>query len=341
MELWWGEDDEDEQYVSLPAWADSTPDIKTEPGDPIGLKTVQYILMSQTQMNLSHFHTAGMSALGLEICPSVSDTMNNRYPINTTSMKFNITNNTNINSIRGHLVGTKFLHFVTNIGSSIVGLPEHENIWYKVLDKDVMSHEILRFYVDYNKIREYNLTLRQIASTILKDDCTWEVSPDFMGMIDVYLPSAYLDTWLARLDHIICGTNNILSVHTSIDNNVITVGSDIYAVSKLDFIDKRTIFSNNVAEVEKCFGIEAARSVLNKLLKSSTVSNFMTRTGTVQPFAKSSSEIQHKGLLFAMGFERPKDDIKRALKNPSRYTGTSVYTNIIIGKDPETIFRVT
>jgi len=133
---------------------------------------------------------------------------------------------------------------------------------------------------------------------------------------------------------------NMLSVESSTDNKIVTIGSDIPIVSKLSFIKMDTVFSNNVKEVEKYFGIEAAQYVLNTLLNSSIISNFMTRTGIVQPFNKSSHEVYHKGLLFAMGLERPKDDIKRNLKNPDIYTGKSVYTDIMNGDDPEYNFKV-
>lgn len=308
-----------------------------EPGDPIGIRTIQHILMSQTQMSLSHFHTAGMSELGIDIRPSIADTMNNKYTKENTSMKFEIEQNVNL---RGKLIGVKFVNIVKDIGSSMTGLPDKENIWYKVLNKDIPSSNILRFYIDYNKMRYYNLTLQQIAENIFNGDCKWNISPDFMGMIDIYLPSQYLNIWLQRLDSLVCGSLNILSVKDSTDNKLITVGSDILAVSKLDVVKVKTLVSNNVKEVEKYYGIEAAQYVLNILLNSSTISNFMTRTGNVQPFNKSSHEIYHKGLLFAMGLERPKDDIRRCLKNPSLYTGKSVYTDIINGVDPTYNFKV-
>lgn len=337
MDPWWEDDEDDEQYIAPPAWIDNVQENRTEPGDPIGIKSVQYILMSQTQMSLSHFHTAGMSSLGFEICPSIADTMNNRYNKNNTSMKFEISGD--IINLRNQLVGIQFKDLVRNIRSNIIGLPERENIWYTILNKSIENNQILRFYLDYKKLQYYNLTLQQVASIVFKGDCVWNVSPDFMGMIDIILPSAYLDTWLVRLTCNICGSENILSVNYT-ENKIVTVGSHIPTVSKLKYIKKNTIFTNNITEVEKYYGIEAAQSVLEKIVKSSTVSNFMTRTGIVQPFAKSSSEIHNKGLLFAMGFERPKDDIRRALKQPTFYTGRSVYTDIITGNDPNTNYNI-
>lgn len=334
MDSWWEDDEDNEQYIVCPAWIDNVPENRTEPGDPIGIKSVQYILMSQTQMSLSHFHTAGMSTLGFEISPSIADTMNNRYNKNNTSMKFEISGN--MSNVRNQLVGIQFKDLVKNIRSNIISLPERENIWYTIQNKSIENNQILRFYLDYKKLRYYNLTLQQVASIVFKEDCAWNVSPDFMGMIDIILPSAYLDTWLVRFTCNICGSENILSVNYT-ENEIVTVGSDIPTVSKLKHIKKNTIFTNNVAEVQKYYGIEATQFVLEKIIKSSTVSNFMTRTGIVQPFAKSSTEIHNKGLLFAMGFERPKDDIRRALKQPDFYTGQSIYTDIIMGNDPNTI----
>lgn len=329
------DDDEDEEFIRPLAWA--TSDTKyvheREAGNPIGIKAVQYVLMSQTQMRLSHFHTAGMEQNSSSVIPSVADTMNNNYTSDNTSMKFEIDDN--INTIRGNLVGTEFSKFVIKIGSSITTLPEPENVWYKILGKEIGRKQILRFYLDYKKFRMYNLTLRQIADTVFKNDCSWEISPDFMGMIDITLPSSYLHIWLGRLSTMVCGTPNILSCDYVSSTTIGTRGSDIIAVSTLNGVNKSTIYSNNVNEIEKYLGIEAATSVLDKLLNSSTISNFMTRTGKVQPFVKSSTEIARKGLLFAMGFERPKDDIRKALIDPDIYNDNRcIYTDIMEGKDP-------
>ena len=342
-----------------------------QPRDPIGIRSIQSIMMSATQMNLSHFHTAGMSSLSSSSSspsslfkPSAADAMNSIYTKNNTSMKFtmhrildSVYNDKfeRLRYLRKHLVGASLGHFVRKIGSNITELPDRENIWYNTkihskskLNSGFESTEVpgilLRIYIDYNKMHNHGLTLENLAQEIFGSDCSWNVSPDFMGMIDISIQVTYISQWLSRIKHRVCGTSDVLSCNF-IDSGehqsflFYTRGTNVLAACKVPGIDKSTIELNNVISVEKHFGIEAAASVLADLTRNVIVSDFMARTGKVLHFSKYSNEVKSKGLLTSMGFERPKDDIRREINtektliSKSRRIG-SVYEHIITGMDP-------
>jgi RNA polymerase Rpb1, domain 5 len=334
-----------------------------EAGEPIGIRVVQSILMSATQTNLSHFHTAGMSTSGISAGakPSAAEAMDSMYTKQNTGMHIRVqtgsgatghsASGTGIRGLRKHIVGASLGSFVATVGSSFTGLPERENVWYRVLGKPVPDN-ILRFYIDYKRMVGHGMTLCAIAQAAFGDDCPWSVSPDFMGMIDVDTRIAYMSSWLNRMDCIVCGTHNVLSCNV-VDSyeggyTAVTHGTNILAASRAPGVDKAKMACNNVDEVERAFGIEAAACVLGELVGSRIVSDFMTRTGTVLPFHKRSKEIQDKGLLTSMGFERPKEDIKEAVAsgsraadrsaigndNPQPPVRVSVYESIMTGLDP-------
>jgi len=317
------------------------------PGEPIGIRAVQSILMSATQMSLSHFHTAGMGTDGATTgaAPSAAEAMDSAYTASNTSMRFDAS--TDIQKVRKSIVGASLGSFVTTVGSSFTLLPEHENIWYEALG-DPVPEGILRFYIDSNRMWDHGMTLRALAQRGFEDDCKWRVSPDFMGMIDVEVSGMHMSSWLSRMERLVCGTPRVLSCDVASSQpggryTAVTRGTDVLAVSRVSGVDKGTIVSNNVSEVEKAFGIEAAAGVLSELVGSHIVSDFMARTGTVLPFNKGSKEVQAKGLLTCMGFERPKDDIRRALASddiPCTEKGMQVYESIITGIDPFTGFEV-
>ena len=351
------------------------------PGDPIGIRSIQSIMMSATQMNLSHFHTAGMSSsIGHVRVPSAAEAMNSIYTKNNTSMKFTMHKSCmstcklsetfeQLRYLRKELVGASLGHFIRRIGSSITGLDDRENIWYSALPSNTpspssgsVSTEVwLRFYIDYNKMHNHGLTLEGLAQEVFGNDCQWNVSPDFMGMIDIsFHPDTYISQWLSRAKNRVCGTSYVLSCNSDEDNTqkdtpcpstFFTRGTNVLAACRVPGIDKTTLTLNNVISVEKNFGIEAAAHILAELTGNDSdtrvrvISDFMARTGTVLPFSKHSSEVSSKGLLTSMGFERPKDDIqkeiKRAMKSRSAELHVeSVYEHIITGKDPPLGFRI-
>ena len=339
-----------------------------EPGDPLGIRSIQSIMMSATQNNLSHFHTAGMSSssssssLGRVQVPSAADAMNSIYTKTNTSMKFTMHSPDRTNPmdkfeqlryLKKHLVGASLGQFVRKIGSNITEIPDRENIWYKTkthysgFESTEVPGILLRIYIDYNKMHSHGLTLENLAQEIFGSDCSWNVSPDFMGMIDISVQVTYISQWLSRIKHRVCGTSDVLScdfIESDSDtSSFFTRGTNVLAACKVPGIDKSTIELNNVISAEKHFGIEAATSVLAKLTGDVIVSDFMARTGKVLHFSKYSNEVNRKGLLTSMGFERPKDDIKREINTYSTSTSKrieSVYEHIITGKDPPLGFSV-
>ena len=318
---------------------------QTEYGAPIGIRAVQSILMSATQTSLSHFHTAGMEDenTGVHVRPSIADALNCTYRPNNTSMTF-VTDEP-ISSIRKSIVYADLNYFVSMVRVSLEAFPERENIWYETLGQPMSAGDKLRLYIDYRRLRKFGLTLRDIGNICFSADginCTWAASPDFMGMIDIDSPSEYISPFLSRMEYQVCGTKDISACERS-NSGFVTVGSNILVVSKvLKKEHKSTLRSNNVADVERRFGVEAAARVLKDLVGSGIVSDFMARTGKILSFSKHSVEVRRKGLLASMGFERPKDDIKRALVRPDILPGglSSVYSRIIIGEDPKQEFDI-
>lgn len=330
-------------------------------GDPVGIRAIQSILMSATQMNLSHFHTAGMDgAVRSASTPTAAEAMNASYA--NVSMTFE--SDEDVRSLRKHLVGANLKSFVVTVGGSFTVLPDHENVWYETLararcaagGRQMSDGTIIRFYIDYIKMINHGLTLGDLAKESFGDDVVTNVSPDFMGMIDVEVPNEHLSQWLSRMGHRVCGTPNVKSCDRLDDTKVaqqtrapsaraVTVGTDVMAVSRIDSVRGNTITSNNAAEVEYRYGIEAAARIMKELTGSAVVSDFMTRTGRLLPFTKNSAEVRNKGLLSSMGFERPKEDIKKAIsgKNSTEFLDfgtTSVYESIITGSSPASIFDV-
>jgi RNA polymerase Rpb1, domain 5 len=308
-----------------------------ECGDPVGIRAIQSILMSATQMNLSHFHTAGMDGVAhTASAPTAAEAMNASYA--NVSMTFE--SDEDVRSLRKHLVGADLKSFVVTVGGSFTVLPDHENVWYEAQGLQMSEGTVIRFYINYMKMIDHGLTLTDLARESFGDDVVTHVSPDFMGMIDVEVPNEHLSQWLSRMGQRVCGTPSVKSCDKLNDARAVTNGTDVMAVSRIGSVRGNTITSNNAAEVEVRYGIEAAAGVMRELTGSAVVSDFMTRTGRLLPFTKNSAEVRSKGLLSSMGFERPKEDIKKAIAGRGDFGTTSVYESIITGSDQNSIFDV-
>jgi hypothetical protein len=137
----------------------------------------------------------------------------------------------------------------------------------------------------------------------------------------------------------VCGTPAIVSAQIE-DHVAVTGGSSILAVSRVDRVDKKTLESNHVADVEKNLGIEAAAYALDHIIDNNIVSDFMTRTGRVLPFSKYSKEINRRGILISAGLERPRNDIRAAIISKNWDAHSSVYADIMVGKTPGQLFKI-
>lgn len=105
-------------------------------------------------------------------------------------------------------------------------------------------------------------------------------------------------------------------------------------ISRLPNVDKLTIRSNHVLDVQKHLGIEAPANALRKIIDYDVIYDFMTRTGTVLPFQNGSPEVFKKGALTAMAFERPRTHIRNFLRSSTWDEHPSVYADIIVGNNP-------
>lgn len=102
------------------------------------------------------------------------------------------------------------------IRSSLTKLPEEENIWYESSNQEMFSKTVLRLYIDYTKLVQFDLTLKDIAELCFPDT-QWHASPDWMGMIDLEIVANYMTTILSKIDTFLCGDPRISSVHADIE----------------------------------------------------------------------------------------------------------------------------
>jgi hypothetical protein len=125
----------------------------------------------------------------------------------------------------------------------------------------------------------------------------------------------------------------IEGIHDCSENGIL--GSNMVEMMKMKNIDRVNVISNNIEQVEKTLGIEAARKViLEELGERPIIADFMTHSGKVYPFSKNNPNLMDKGILTSMTFERFKRDMERLYREPGIDNLNSIYSQSMVGLVP-------
>lgn len=322
---------------------------KIEPGEQIGIRLAHNALAVATQNSLSSFHNAGLGSGTISRpSPTLQQIMDGTIRQSSTSMIVK----TDVD-ITEPIVQHKLKYYITDITNSLIDDSlSTDDFWYSIArELNLLPNYIrdrpsivFRFHFDYIKMGENFLTLEYIANNIF-GEYTVCSSPDFLGLLDVHLANDSQMSGLMGILEKSVGIPNILD-YNKIPNEkekmFVATGSNLVEILNLQGICDIETTSNNVLDVEKVLGLDAAREVLYQEILSKTgneetaalISDFMTCTGSVTFFKKDNPILPERGFLSSIAFEKPKQDIKRVLHSGAIDPITSVYSQIIVGKVP-------
>lgn len=303
-----------------------------DPGEQIGIRLAHLVLADLTQDSLSAFHSAGIE--------SGTNGQNLRDIID------GIRDNSSVGMcIQGKpkksITYRTMRYYITGITNSIIGDLEEENFWYDIGGFEYNKSDIIiRFYLDYHKIKNDDRTLHRIAKDVFQGHTRVYCSPDFMGIIDVHVTNMIEIAGVIEMINVPMGIPDVLGC-LKVGSSLITTGSNLQEVCCMKNVDPSKTISNDIYDVERTFGLEAANRVIyNEMISkgcdkraSIFISNFMTCKGYVSPFHKDNPMLRDKGILTSIAFERPKKDIKESLGKHDDCKG-SVYSQIMTGAIP-------
>lgn len=309
---------------------------RNEPGDPIGLKAIQFLMHGATQSNLSSFHSAGTSYMS--ISPTVQQLLDvSKHPICRTILYYNSDTLLPI----WKLMRSSLWSFVKSI--DIIDDFEEDD-WYEVgremeLIRIVYEEDtaVFRIVFDYERLRNMDLHLSDIATFF--DGYVLAISPNIIGIIDIHTDDvSSIINILSILRSVKLGIEDICSVKENICE-----GSNLKDLYQLPEIDSKRTISNHIYDVYHTLGIEAARDILLEELErnmegntfyASIIADFMTREGYLNSFVKGKMFDQEKGILLSMALERPSNDIQKMAYGPIRDNLNNSYSRLMIGKNP-------
>ena len=314
---------------------------KINPGEAIGVITAESFGEPGTQMTLNVFHFAGIAEANVTLgLPRLIEIFDARKDTSSTpSMEIYLKKPYNKDPDR-----------VRKIASAVKETRLREAATEFSVNFAKLQAEVK---LDKIKLKELSLTPKQVVdilSNALKEASVKEAD----GSITLRLKESEELNEVYRLKEkikeiVIKGVKDIKQVLPIKKENefiIITSGSNLKEVLKIDEIDSERTISNDLFEIAKIFGIEAARTaIINESLKVIEnqgldidirhimfVADAMTISGEIKGITRSGITSEKESVLARASFETPLKHIINASLIGERDRLNSVIENVIINQ---------
>ena len=284
-----------------------------EPGEAVGLVTAESIGEPGTQMTLNTFHFAGVSEMNVTTgLPRLIEILDARKVISTNMMEIYLkkpySQGKDIRQIAEGLKETRFKEYIKEININV-------------------AETKMRIELDDKKLKDRGMTSTKIARILKKSLKGFDVRIDKDNSIRIKTSGEEALNMIYRLKEKIKdiyvngvkGITQVLPVKREEEYVIVTAGSNLKDVLKLDFIDAQRTTTNNINEIEKLFGIEAVREAIVreiiKVLKDQginidvrhilLVADAMTMSGKVLGVSRYGIVKEKPSVLARASFETP------------------------------------
>jgi len=230
-------------------------DSKIEAGEAVGLVSAESIGEPGTQMTLNTFHFAGVAEMNVTMgLPRIIEILDARKNVKTPMMEIFLKAPYNKGkdirklalSIKEHMVGDVITEFTINIMDSKIEIKLNKNM---MADIGVNNAAVCAAIKKGSKESNVKDNGDSITVKIKTKD---EKSLHEIYRIKEKIKGIHLTG--------IKGVTQVLPVKRQDEFLIITAGSNLKKVFELDFIDFSRTRSNDIVEIGKVLGIEAARS---------------------------------------------------------------------------------
>ncbi len=310
---------------------------KVEDGEAVGTVAAQSVGEPGTQMTMRTFHYAGVAELNVTLgLPRLIEIVDARKKISTPTMAIYFEEEYNTDE--------EFIRKVANqIGkSSMNDILKNFNLNYA--DMNIVVE------LDLDKIDEKRLDLDDIMKRIEKAFKRVEIDNNILSFEP---PSPSIRELRLLADKVrdlqISGVKNIGKVVISKEGPewaIHTEGSNLGSVLKMEGIDKIRTSTNDIHEIEKVLGIEAARNAIIQEAQNTMeeqgltvdvrhimlVADMMTADGSVKSIGRHGISGEKASVLARASFEETGKHLLRASIRGEIDHLTGIIENIIIGQ---------
>ncbi|MBI2667257.1 DNA-directed RNA polymerase subunit A'', partial [Candidatus Woesearchaeota archaeon] len=314
---------------------------RIDPGTSIGIITAESFGEPGTQMTLNIFHFAGVAELNVTLgLPRLIEIFDARKEASTPSMEIYLDKEYN-----------KDINAAKRIAALI-----KETTLRELTQEFSINIAKLQIEVTLNKknMRELRITDQTLIKTLsesMKDTTVKQTKDDLIILKpnkEIELKELYKLKEKAKDTFIkgISGISQVLPIKQNNEFVILTAGSNLKEVFKLKEVDKSRSVSNDIFEVLKVLGIEAARQVIiNEALKVIKeqgldvdirhimfIADLMTAAGTVKGITRSGITSEKESVLARASFETPIRHIIDASLIGEEDELNSVIENVIVNQ---------
>jgi len=309
---------------------------KISPGEAIGIVTAQSFGEPSTQMALNVFHFAGVAEMQItKGLPRLIEIFDARRKPSSPQMEIYLNKEFN-NEKDARVVAEKIKEITLREIASEINLNfSDKNIEIKIDKKGLkQTHTSVKKIIEKLNNKGFNAK-EKVDSIIL------EVSE--LGFREIYkLKEKLKKTIISGVK----GVKQVLVIKRDKDYAIITLGSNLKDIIGFKEINEKKITSNDLHEVAKVFGIEAARQlIINEIYNVintqglsidrrhlELISDAMTNTGEVKGVTRMGIIAQKSSILARATFETPDKQFVNATIKGSKERLTSVVENIILNQ---------
>lgn len=322
-----------------------------DPGEPVGTVAAQSIGEPGTQMTLRTFHFAGVRELNVTLgLPRLIELVDAKRVPETPMMEIHLSEEYKYDESKAREVARR------------IELTTLETIT-KSADID-LSEMKLFIELDPEMLYDKGVTPDEVVKALSKGKLLAgkvSISEENPYLIVIEIPKSYSDIIKAQkfrdrlLRLKIKGLKDIKKVILQKRKDqdtgreyyvLITSGSNLEAVLKVEGVDPRKVKTNSIHEIEDVLGIEAAREALIREIKNTLneqgldvdlrhvmlVADMMTRSGTVRPIGRHGVVGEKPSILARAAFEVTVKNLFDASIRGETDHVVGVTENVIIGQ---------
>ncbi len=310
-----------------------------EPGESVGILSAESIGEPSTQMTLDTFHLAGVSEVSVTTgLPRIIEVLDARKTIGTSSMEIYLKPPYNaaseITKAAAMIRETPFKTFIDEIEIDI-------------------SEATLFITLDEKKVKNTDLTHKQIIKLVEKGVKGFTFKEHEGGILAKSSKDDNINA-LYRLKeqvkevfvHGVKGLEQVIPIKREEEHLIVTAGTNLKDVLKLEFVDTTRTITNDLYEVEKFFGVEAVRELviteINKVLDGQgipidvrhimLVADTMTTSGHILGINRYGIVKEKPSVLARASFETPIRHLISAALTGERDSLNSVIENVMLNQ---------